>query len=77
VKIQSLRKIGLILMKLEISEVRNFTMKCMLVGKRYYFINIKPVFLKLWNFTNLNMVFPVVILVFDFNESSEGVLHGH
>jgi hypothetical protein len=23
------------------------------------------------------MVFPVIILVFDFNESSEGVLHGH
>jgi hypothetical protein len=23
------------------------------------------------------MVFPVVVLVFDFNESSEGVLHGH
>jgi hypothetical protein len=23
------------------------------------------------------MVFPVVVLVFDFNEFSEGVLHGH
>jgi hypothetical protein len=23
------------------------------------------------------MVFPVVVLVFDFDESSEGVLHGH
>jgi hypothetical protein len=32
-----------------------------------YFINIiKPTFLKLWIFTNLNMVFPVVVLVFDF-----------
>jgi hypothetical protein len=42
-----------------------------------YFINIKPIFLKLCIFTNLNMVFPAVVLVFDFNESSEGVLHGH
>jgi hypothetical protein len=42
-----------------------------------YFINIKPIFLKLWIFTNLSMVFPVVLLVFDFDESSEGVLHGH
>jgi hypothetical protein len=32
-----------------------------------YFINIKPTFLKLWVFTNLNMVFPVVVLDFDFN----------
>jgi hypothetical protein len=23
------------------------------------------------------MVFPVVVLVFDFNDFSEGVLHGH
>jgi hypothetical protein len=43
----------------------------MLVGKRC--------FLKLWMFTDLNMVFPVVVLVFDFDfdEFSEGVLHGH
>jgi hypothetical protein len=43
-----------------------------------YFINIKPIFLKLLLiFINLIVVFPVVVLVFDFNESSEGVLHGH
>jgi hypothetical protein len=35
------------------------------------------IFLKLWIFTNLNMVFPVVVLVFDFDEFSEGMLHGH
>jgi hypothetical protein len=46
-------------------------------SKNSYFINIKPIYLKLWNFTNLNIVFPVLVLVFDFNESSEGVLHGH
>jgi hypothetical protein len=38
-------------------EFRNSKFSC--------FIDIKPIFLKLW------------ILVFDFNESSEGVLHGH
>jgi hypothetical protein len=46
-------------------------------SKSSCFINIKPIFLKLWIFTNFSMVFPVVVLVFDFNESSEGVLHGH
>jgi hypothetical protein len=40
-------------------------------------LDITPIFLKLWIFTNINMVFPVVVLVFDFDESSEGVLHGH
>jgi hypothetical protein len=43
----------------------HFTRKC---------LNIKPIFLKLWIFTNLNMVFPVVVLGFDFDEF-EGVLH--
>jgi hypothetical protein len=63
-------------------------MKCMLVGKRcphtflhkiskFNALDITPIFLKLWIFTNLNMVFPVVVLVFNFDESSEGVLHGH
>jgi hypothetical protein len=44
-----------------------------------YFINNKLIFLKLWVwiFTNLNIVFPVVVLVFDFDEFSEGVLPGH
>jgi hypothetical protein len=46
-------------------------------SKISYFINIKLIVSKLWIFTNLNMVFPVVVLVFDLNESSEGVLHGH
>jgi hypothetical protein len=39
-----------------------------------YFIDIKLNFLKLWIFTNFNKVFPVVLLVFDFDEFSEGVL---
>jgi hypothetical protein len=46
-------------------------------SKMSHFINIKPLLLKFWIFTYLNMVFPVVVIVFDFNESSEGVLHGH
>jgi hypothetical protein len=39
--------------------------------------NITAIFLKLWIFSNLNKVFPVAVLGFDFNEFSEGVLHGH
>jgi hypothetical protein len=35
---------------------------------------ISTIFLKLWIFTNRNTVFPVVVLVFDFNEFPEGVL---
>jgi hypothetical protein len=27
-------------------------------------LDVTPIFLKLWIFTNLNMVFPVVVLVF-------------
>jgi hypothetical protein len=34
-------------------------------------------FLKLRIFTNFNMVFPVLVLVFDFEEFSEEVLRGH
>jgi hypothetical protein len=40
-------------------------------------LDIIPMFLKLWIFTNVNMVFPVIVLVFDFDEFSEAVLHGH
>jgi hypothetical protein len=40
VKIQSLRKIGLILMKKEIFEFRNFTRKCILVGKHTFLCKI-------------------------------------
>jgi hypothetical protein len=40
-------------------------------------LDITPIFLKLLIFTNLNMVFPVVVLDFDFEEFSEGMLHGH
>jgi hypothetical protein len=29
------------------------------------------------DFTDFNQVFPVVVLVFDFDEFSEGVLHGY
>jgi hypothetical protein len=45
--------------------------------KNFYFINNKLIFLKLRIFTNFNTVFPVVVLVFDFEEFSEEVLHGH
>jgi hypothetical protein len=48
----------------------------MYVGGQRFMTN-KPIFLKLWVFTNFNMVFPVLVLVFDFEEFSEGVLHGH
>jgi hypothetical protein len=47
------------------------------ISKTSYFINNKPIFLKLRLFTNLNTVFPVVVLVFNFEEFSEEVLHGH
>jgi hypothetical protein len=47
------------------------------LSKNSYFINNKPTFLNLRNFTNFNTVFPVVVLVFDFEEFSEEVLHGH
>jgi hypothetical protein len=40
-------------------------------------LDIKPIFLKLWIFTNFKTVFPVVVSVFDFDEFSEGLLHGH
>jgi hypothetical protein len=40
-------------------------------------LDVKVIFLKLWIFTNLNTVFPVLVLVFDFKEFSEWVLHGH
>jgi hypothetical protein len=45
--------------------------------KMYNTLDITMIFLKLWIFTNLNMVFPVVKLVFDFDEFSEGVLRGY
>jgi hypothetical protein len=47
-------------------------MKCMLMGKRCpptYIIT--PLFLKLWIFTNLNMVFPVLVLVFDWQSRNK------
>jgi hypothetical protein len=40
-------------------------------------LDIKLIFLKLWIFTDLNTVFPVIVFVFDFEGFSEGVLHGH
>jgi hypothetical protein len=54
----------------------NFLVKCR-ISKNSYFINNKPIFLKLGIFNNFNTVFPVVVLVFDFEEFSEEVLHGH
>jgi hypothetical protein len=59
-------------------------MKCMLVGKHtllsvkfrnlkiHNVFDITPIFLKLCIFTNLNIVFLVLVLVFDFDELSEG-----
>jgi hypothetical protein len=47
------------------------TFLCKILKFKNFFINIKPNVPKLWIFTSLNMVFPVVVLVFDFNESSE------
>jgi hypothetical protein len=35
-------------------------------SKVHNFLDIMPIFLKLLNFTNFNMVFPVVVLIFDF-----------
>jgi hypothetical protein len=37
-------------------------------------LDITPIFHKLWIFTNLNVVFPIVVLVFDFDDFLEGVL---
>jgi hypothetical protein len=45
------------------------------ISKNSYFINNKPLFLKPRIFTNLNTVFPVLALVFYFEEFSEEVLH--
>jgi hypothetical protein len=42
--------------------------------KTHNALNINSIFLNLWIFTNLNMVFPVVVLVFDFDVFSEGVV---
>jgi hypothetical protein len=57
----------------------------MLVGNAWVRVNefqknvhdIKLIFLKLWIFANFNTVFPVLVLVFVFEEFSEEVLHGH
>jgi hypothetical protein len=51
-------------LKLEISKIHNV-------------LDIKLIFLALGIFTNFNTVFPGLVLVFDFKEFSEGVLHGH
>jgi hypothetical protein len=40
-------------------------------GQVAYFINNKPIFLKLRIFANFNTVSPVMVLVFDFEEFSE------
>jgi hypothetical protein len=84
VKFQSLRKISLTSRTLWIFKNSKFY-KEMYVGgqallihflvkfrisKNSYFINNKPIFLKLRIFTNFNTSFPVVILVFDFEEFS-------
>jgi hypothetical protein len=47
------------------------------ISKIHNFLDVKGMFLKLWIFTNFNMVFPVLVLVFNFKEFSEWVLHGH
>jgi hypothetical protein len=47
------------------------------ISKIHNILVIRLIFLKLWITTNFNTVFLVVVLVFDFEEFSEGVLHGH
>jgi hypothetical protein len=47
------------------------------ISKIQNVLDIKLTFLKLWSFTNFNTVFPVLVLVFDFEEFSEEVLRGH
>jgi hypothetical protein len=47
------------------------------ISKNHKVPDIKLIFLKLCFFSNSNTVFPVVVLVFDFEEFSEEVLHGH
>jgi hypothetical protein len=41
------------------------------------FFGITLITLKLWIFTNFNMVFSVVLLVFDFEKFLEGVINPH
>jgi hypothetical protein len=55
--------------------LQTFPCKISNLKKFTYFINNKPIFPKFRIFTNFNTVFPVV--VFDFEEFSEEVLHGH
>jgi hypothetical protein len=45
------------------------------ISKIHNVLDIKLIFLKLWIFTNFNTVFPVLVLVFVFEEFSEEVLH--
>jgi hypothetical protein len=47
------------------------------ISKIHNVLDIELIFLKLWIFTNLNTAFPVFVLVCDFEQFSEGVLHGH
>jgi hypothetical protein len=47
------------------------------ISKIHNVLDIKLIFLKLWVFTNFNTVFPVLVLVSDFEEFLEMVLHGH
>jgi hypothetical protein len=44
-----------------------------LTPKIHNILNIKPISLELWFFTNFNMGFPVILFVFDLDEFSEGV----
>jgi hypothetical protein len=71
-----------------ISKFYNFEMYKMYVGEQTlptkicFFVksrnfDITLIFLKLWIFTYLDMVFPVIVLVLDFDEVSKEVLHGH
>jgi hypothetical protein len=43
------------------------------ISKNSYFINNKPIFLKLRIFTTFKTVFLVVVLVFGFEESGRGI----
>jgi hypothetical protein len=38
------------------------------IQKKSFFVNVKPIFLNLWSFTNFSLIFPFVVLVFEFGE---------
>jgi hypothetical protein len=54
-----------------------YFINCDLPAIYQLFTSYLPIFLKLWIFTNFNMVFPVVASVFDCCEFLEGVQNSY